>query len=99
MSRQLALFPRVQRLHQVTPQPLLCTVWWRNRAELPVLQPMQPSSERLRVSGELLALLEKAGAAGVWSRIACSSFSSLPPLFDFVLPALCRGSHREGDGK
>lgn len=37
--------------------------------------------------------------SGSVESLACSSFSSLPPLFDFVLPALCRGSHREGDGK
>lgn len=57
------------------------------------------SSECCKVSGEHLASLKQPGTVGVWSRIACSSFSSLPPLFDFVLPALHRGSHGEAKGK
>lgn len=98
MSRHLALSSWVQHLHKLMPQPPLCSIWWRNRAVCQCCSLWLQSSEQLRVSGEHLAPLKQPGTVGVWSCIASSSFS-LAPLFDFVLPVLHRGSHREEKGK
>lgn len=88
--RHLPTVSWVQHLYKVRPRPLLDVRWWWNRDALLPLPPLA-----------VVIWLETGplGASGPAWAARCSGsmeFCSLPPLFDFVLPALRWGSHREG---